>query len=190
MFGRQTLSLRKPTHFVPSAPSHNDAEMEPLQTSNNQPKFDDVARQKSEDVVHTTHAESPAAQHKAKDETMATQNPMTDDKELAKLEKALTDAQAQVTAAQANLDAYRADKKAEVEAQLRAMAAAYGIPVSFSAAATRGARKTRSDAGGRGTVAPKFKNKDTGETWAGRGKPPKWMAGMSKEERELFRIAD
>jgi len=29
-------------------------------------------------------------------------------------------------------------------------------------------------------VAPKYRNNDTGETWSGRGKPPKWMAGRDK----------
>ncbi len=34
-------------------------------------------------------------------------------------------------------------------------------------------------------VAPKYRNNDTGETWSGRGKPPKWMAGRDKMQ---FRI--
>ena len=29
-------------------------------------------------------------------------------------------------------------------------------------------------------VAPKYRNTETGETWSGRGKPPKWMAGRDK----------
>lgn len=29
-------------------------------------------------------------------------------------------------------------------------------------------------------VAPKYRNTGTGETWSGRGKPPKWMAGRDK----------
>jgi DNA-binding protein H-NS len=31
-------------------------------------------------------------------------------------------------------------------------------------------------------VAPKYRNNDTGETWSGRGKPPKWMAGRDKAQ--------
>jgi DNA-binding protein H-NS len=34
-------------------------------------------------------------------------------------------------------------------------------------------------------VAPKYRNNVTGETWSGRGKPPKWMAGRDKAQ---FRI--
>ena len=35
-------------------------------------------------------------------------------------------------------------------------------------------------------VAPKFRNPATGETWTGRGKPPRWIAD---QDREQFRIA-
>ena len=31
-------------------------------------------------------------------------------------------------------------------------------------------------------VAPKYRNNDTGDTWSGRGKPPKWMAGREKAQ--------
>lgn len=35
-------------------------------------------------------------------------------------------------------------------------------------------------------VAPKYKNPETGDTWTGRGKAPKWIA--SAEDREKFAI--
>ena len=31
-------------------------------------------------------------------------------------------------------------------------------------------------------VPPKYRNNATGETWSGRGKPPKWMAGRDKAQ--------
>ena len=31
-------------------------------------------------------------------------------------------------------------------------------------------------------VAPKYRNNATGETWSGRGKAPKWMAGRDKAQ--------
>lgn len=31
-------------------------------------------------------------------------------------------------------------------------------------------------------VAPKFRNPATGETWTGRGKPPKWIEGKDRTE--------
>lgn len=35
-------------------------------------------------------------------------------------------------------------------------------------------------------VAPKYKNPETGDTWTGRGKAPKWIASV--EDREKFAI--
>jgi DNA-binding protein H-NS len=36
-------------------------------------------------------------------------------------------------------------------------------------------------------VAPKYRNQATGETWTGRGKPPKWIQG---QDRDQFLIRD
>ncbi|MGI4985225.1 MAG: H-NS family nucleoid-associated regulatory protein [Janthinobacterium lividum] len=38
----------------------------------------------------------------------------------------------------------------------------------------------------RGTVAPKYRDPESGKTWSGRGKPPLWIAG---QDRERFAIA-
>lgn len=35
------------------------------------------------------------------------------------------------------------------------------------------------------SVAPQFKNPETGETWTGRGRAPRWLDG---KDREQFRI--
>ena len=35
-------------------------------------------------------------------------------------------------------------------------------------------------------VAPKYRNPETGDTWTGRGKAPKWIAG--EENRDKFAI--
>lgn len=47
------------------------------------------------------------------------------------------------------------------------------------------ARGKRSSTAG-SKVAPKYKNPETGETWTGRGKAPKWIAGA--EDRDKFAI--
>lgn len=47
-----------------------------------------------------------------------------------------------------------------------------------------GAGKTRAKAVAK--VAPKFRNPLTGDTWTGRGKPPKWILNL---DREQFLIA-
>ena len=45
-----------------------------------------------------------------------------------------------------------------------------------------GVRKRMAVKAVRKPVAPKYRNDDTGETWSGRGKPPKWMAGRDKAQ--------
>ena len=45
-------------------------------------------------------------------------------------------------------------------------------------------RATRSSRGGK--VAPKYRNPETGDTWTGRGKAPKWIEG---KDRSVFVIA-
>lgn len=34
-------------------------------------------------------------------------------------------------------------------------------------------------------VPPKYRNKETGKTWTGRGKPPKWIAGKDREQYNI-----
>ncbi len=45
-----------------------------------------------------------------------------------------------------------------------------------------GAAKRKPLKATRRPVAPKYRNITTGETWSGRGKPPKWMAGRDKAQ--------
>ena len=39
----------------------------------------------------------------------------------------------------------------------------------------------------KGTVAAQFKNPESGETWTGRGRAPRWLDGKDKE---AYRIAN
>ena len=44
-----------------------------------------------------------------------------------------------------------------------------------------GEKKTRKPSNAKGgTVAPKYKDPDSGKTWTGRGKAPLWIAGKDK----------
>lgn len=44
-------------------------------------------------------------------------------------------------------------------------------------------RVARTTAGGTvSKVAPKYRNPETGDTWTGRGKPPKWIQGRNRDE--------
>ena len=56
----------------------------------------------------------------------------------------------------------------------------HGITVEDLAAGSRA-----KPAKAKGTVAAQFKNPETGETWTGRGRAPRWLDGKDKE---LFRI--
>ncbi len=46
-------------------------------------------------------------------------------------------------------------------------------------------KRTATSAAKRGPVAPKYQDPETGATWTGRGKPPKWIEG---QDRELYLI--
>lgn len=46
-----------------------------------------------------------------------------------------------------------------------------------------GGKKTRSATSAKGsTVAPKYKDPESGKTWTGRGKAPLWIAGKDKSQ--------
>lgn len=49
-----------------------------------------------------------------------------------------------------------------------------------------GGRRKEDHRAKRATVAPKYRNPATGETWTGRGKAPKWIA---EQDRAKFSIA-
>lgn len=53
------------------------------------------------------------------------------------------------------------------------LAAAFGKTPGRRPAA---ARKAAAPGAAKKTVAPKYRHPDTGETWSGRGKPPRWLA--------------
>lgn len=90
------------------------------------------------------------------------------------------DLQAQIADLQAKADAARKAEVAAVLAEIRAKMAEYGITVSDLGSARPSTRRGT-------TVAAKYRNLSTGETWTGRGKPPRWMAaeiaaGKRKED--------
>ncbi len=76
-----------------------------------------------------------------------------------------------------------AEVKAVVD-EIRQKMADYGITVEDLQDAPR-ARKANAK-----PVAPKYRNGKTGQTWSGRGKPPKWIveAEQGGTSREKFLI--
>lgn len=82
------------------------------------------------------------------------------------------------------LDAQIAERRkvelATAVTQVRELVATYGLT---EADVFPGGRKPSSAKGSK--VAPKYRNPATGETWTGRGKPPKWI---SDQDRAQFAI--
>ncbi len=92
-----------------------------------------------------------------------------------------------------------AARKAELSAVLadiKAKMAAYGIAVADLAGKVRVAKGSKASsakavkpgkvkvAKPRKPVAAKYRNSDTGETWSGRGKAPKWLAAEQAKGRK------
>ncbi len=98
-----------------------------------------------------------------------------------------------VAEAQRQREARRESGKKELVEEFRAKAAEMGLSLEellrSPASAGRPAAKARSPRKGAPPASPavKYRNADTGETWSGRGRMPKWMAlaqeqGQSREE--------
>lgn len=67
-------------------------------------------------------------------------------------------------------DAQR-EARASAVAKVKAVMAEHGLTAADLAGRSGSARAGKST----GKVAPKYKNKATGETWTGRGLQPKWL---------------
>lgn len=77
----------------------------------------------------------------------------------------------------------------EYDISIEEVAAAFG---KAGAAKPKGVRKTATRTRGvRGPVAPKYRHPQTGDTWTGRGKAPRWVvdAEATGKSRQEFLIA-
>ena len=61
--------------------------------------------------------------------------------------------------------------------QVRALIAEFGLTAQDVFPAGR-ARSSTSGS----KVAPKYRNPETGQTWTGRGKPPRWIQGQERDQ--------
>lgn len=89
---------------------------------------------------------------------------------------------AQRTALEEQIKAARAAEVAGVVAQIKDLMALYGLTASDISSASGSRAQPRKT----GSVAPKYRDPSTGQTWTGRGKAPKWIEG---KDREQFLIA-
>ena len=84
-------------------------------------------------------------------------------------------------ALEVQIEAARKAEIADAVAQVRALAAEYGLNEKD----IFGGTIRTPQAGARVTVAPKYRDPATGSTWSGRGKAPKWIDG---KDRSAFTI--
>ena len=91
---------------------------------------------------------------------------------------------AQRQALELEIEEARRREMSDALAKVRALVADYALTQEDVFPPVRGARASGSTGN---KVAPKYRNPATGETWTGRGKPPKWIQG---QEREQFLIQD
>ena len=84
------------------------------------------------------------------------------------------DLQSQIEKLQKQAEQAREKELAAVVAHIKGIMAEHGIQPSDLGISTRRKRKTGS------TVAPKYQNPQTGETWTGRGRAPKWIDGKDR----------
>src|SRR5256885_14838628 len=68
---------------------------------------------------------------------------------------------------------------ADAVGQVRNLIAEYGLTADDVFPAARG--RTAGTTGAK--VAPKYRDPATGQTWTGRGKPPKWIQNQDREKR-------
>ncbi|KKW69287.1 histone [Lampropedia cohaerens] len=71
----------------------------------------------------------------------------------------------------------RQAERAEALAQIHKLIQLHGLTVNDVFGNSKSARQ-----GSNKKVAVKYLNKETGETWTGRGKPPRWIQGQDREK--------
>ena len=84
------------------------------------------------------------------------------------------DLQTQIEKLQKQAEQARDKEISTVVAQIRGLMTEYGIQASDLGISSKRKRKTGTPA------APKFQNPQTGETWTGRGRAPKWIEGKDR----------
>ncbi|KNH06961.1 DNA-binding protein H-NS [Candidatus Burkholderia brachyanthoides] len=91
---------------------------------------------------------------------------------------------AQRASLERQIEEAKAREYAEVLTEIKQKMADYGITLQ-ELAGGRSAKVAKASRGGRSGVAPKYRDPESGSTWSGRGKPPKWIAG---QDRDVFLI--
>lgn len=88
----------------------------------------------------------------------------------------------QIAKLQALAEAARLAEINEAIQKIKELMQLHGVSIEDLSAGRR-AKSTKT----KGSVAPQFKNPETGETWTGRGRAPRWLDGKDKD---AYRIAN
>lgn len=88
----------------------------------------------------------------------------------------------QIAKLQALAEAARKNEINDAIKTIKDLMQQHGVTVD-DLSSVRGAKPAKA----KGTVAAQFKNPETGETWTGRGRAPRWLDG---KDREAFRIVN
>ncbi|WP_151445715.1 H-NS histone family protein [Lacisediminimonas profundi] len=91
--------------------------------------------------------------------------------------KSYNELQAEIKKLQAEAEQVRQSEIQSAIDEIKEKMSQYGITMD-DLSPSRKARKP----GATGTVKPKYRNPESGDTWTGRGKPPRWIAGKDKEQ--------
>ncbi|WP_395061109.1 H-NS family nucleoid-associated regulatory protein [Paraburkholderia silvatlantica] len=76
----------------------------------------------------------------------------------------------------------KAREYAEVLDEIKQKMADYGITLAELGGGGRaGVKAAKAASRSRASVAPKYRDPDSGSTWSGRGKPPRWIAGQDRD---------
>jgi len=86
----------------------------------------------------------------------------------------------QITKLQSLAEAARKDEINDAIKKIKELMQLHGVTVDDLSSGSRA-----KPAKAKGTVAAQFKNLETGETWTGRGRAPRWLDG---KDREAYRI--
>jgi DNA-binding protein H-NS len=86
---------------------------------------------------------------------------------------------AQLETLSAEAEVAKQRETVQAVAEIRRLIEQYDITPDhiFGRRASRDRRDKR-----RGPTAIKYRNPETGETWCGRGRPPRWLAGQNRDD--------
>lgn len=94
----------------------------------------------------------------------------------------LTDLLAQKEALEKQIAAARRDERQAAISQIKALMAEHGLTLADLGSRTK-------PKGGTGKVAPKYRDKASGQTWSGRGLQPRWLKAALATGKKLSDFA-